>query len=481
MLAALEAKLKAAKAAAKQQDGAAATAGTDLLAAAGSTADSTVQDLEDKIRVLKQNQKDMTEYVPSQYAAAAAKEDGKGKLAALEAKLKAAKAAAKQQDGAAATVGTDLLAAAGSTADSTVQDLEDKIRVLKQSEAAMNKYVPQQFQAAASQDPQRNKAMLAALEAKLKAAKQQEKDGAAATAGTDRLAGTDFLASPAKDYDYSKESSSDSNLRAGKGPGGQDSQYMDKYAPAYVKYEKMSSHGSADTGSKSDDKNQGTADTAGTDLFGIFSDSSSTPSSSKLDEKKEGTADTAATKTSTAKEPTVNDLEGEIRAAKREEAHIRNVQKHLAEDEQRLEERRRDDEKRREENQHREEERRRDEEKRREEERRDAEERRQEEENQHREEERQLEERRKEQAAALNSTMTGLASLEAKLEAAKAAAKAGTDLLAETVGADSKMISDLEAEIRAAKREAGRIRDAQTHRAEDEADLVERRREEAER
>merc|ERR1719181_2715512 len=194
MLAALEAKLKAAKAAAKQQDGAAATAGTDLLAAAGSTADSTVQDLEDKIRVLKQNQKDMKEYVPSQYAAAAAKEDGKGKLAALEAKLKAAKAAAKQQDGAAATAGTDLLAAAGSTADSTVQDLEDKIRVLKQSEAAMNKYVPQQFQAAASQDPQRNKATLAALEAKLKAAKQQEKDGAAATVGTDLLAANESTA-----------------------------------------------------------------------------------------------------------------------------------------------------------------------------------------------------------------------------------------------------------------------------------------------
>merc|ERR1719487_2553826 len=126
---------------------------------------------------------------------------------------------------------------------------------------------------------------------------------------------------------------------------------MDKYAPAYAKYEKMSTQGSADTGSKADEKNQGTADTAGTDLFGIFSDSSSTPSSSKLDEKNEGTADTAA------KEPTVKDLEGEIRAAKREEAHIRDVQRHLAEDEERIEERRRDDEKRREDNQRREEER----------------------------------------------------------------------------------------------------------------------------
>merc|ERR1719181_1670184 len=182
MLAALEAKLKAAKAAAKQQDGAAATAGTDLLAAAGSTADSTVQDLEDKIRVLKQNQKDMTEYVPSQYAAAAAKEDGKGKLAALEAKLKAAKAAAKQQDGAAATAGTDLLAAAGSTADSTVQDLEDKIRVLKQNQKDMKEYVPSQYAAAAAKEDGKGK--LAALEAKLKAAKAaaKQQDGAAATA-----------------------------------------------------------------------------------------------------------------------------------------------------------------------------------------------------------------------------------------------------------------------------------------------------------
>merc|ERR1719487_855930 len=71
-----------------------------------------------------------------------------------------------------------LLAAAAATAtpvtesDSTVEDLEGKIAALKQSEASLQKYVPQDYQEAALR---RTKSELAALEAKLKAAKLEAK------------------------------------------------------------------------------------------------------------------------------------------------------------------------------------------------------------------------------------------------------------------------------------------------------------------
>merc|ERR1711881_728488 len=84
----------------------------------------------------------------------------KSRLAALEAQLKAAKAAA----------GTDLLAttASSTAADSKVQDLEGKIKAAKREEAAIKMYV--QGGEEQTEALKQTKSRLAALEAQLKAA-----------------------------------------------------------------------------------------------------------------------------------------------------------------------------------------------------------------------------------------------------------------------------------------------------------------------
>merc|ERR1719271_2196797 len=94
-----------------------------------------------------------------------------------------------------------LLAAAAATTKpvnvSKVEDLEGKIKAIKQNEESMKKYVPLEYQAMALN---RTKIELDALEAKLKAAKleeratkaeeeQKDKKGeTAVTMGTDLLA-----------------------------------------------------------------------------------------------------------------------------------------------------------------------------------------------------------------------------------------------------------------------------------------------------
>merc|ERR1719331_3556616 len=123
-----------------------------LLAAAAATAKpanetvSKVEDLEGKIKVIKQNEESMKKYVPEAYLAKALNQT-KSELAALEAKLKDAKLAeqkTKEKEekdkkvGTAGTMGTDLLAdrdsalaAEAADDDPTVKALEAKLEAAR--------------------------------------------------------------------------------------------------------------------------------------------------------------------------------------------------------------------------------------------------------------------------------------------------------------------------------------------------------------
>merc|ERR1719460_3241317 len=253
------------------------------------------------------------------------------------------------------------------------------------------------------------KSRLAALEAKLKAAKKaaDKNDENEGTAHTDLLAQTEFLASRTTDYSKYSKLLQDSPSGGSSQGGSSGSQYLNEYAHTYAKYAQMpkSAVSSEDTGSKK--QNQGNAGTAGTDLL-------------------------AETKRSTGSDSTVEDLQSEIRAAKRQEERLEDEEERRRDDEKRLAERRQDDAQRRADDARREEERRRDAEKRREEDAKEEAKRRAEVDREQDAEEKRLEERRRAQTAALKSTRTKLAGLEDQLKAAKKSGTAGTDLLAET-------------------------------------------------
>merc|ERR1719440_474031 len=125
-----------------------------FLAAAAATAsqranesvDTTVEDLEGKIKDIKQNEESMKKYVPEAYLAKALNQT-KSELAALEAKLKDAKLEEQEtketededkKGGTAGTMGTDLLAdrdsalaAEAADDDPTVKALEAKLQAAR--------------------------------------------------------------------------------------------------------------------------------------------------------------------------------------------------------------------------------------------------------------------------------------------------------------------------------------------------------------
>merc|ERR1719197_1212152 len=130
-----------------------------------------------------------------------------------------------------------------------VEDLERMIKAEKQHEEYMKKYVPEEYRASALKQV---KSEIAALEAKLKAAKLEARENG--TKGTDLLAETDLsvddesksLTGTPPDTYYSKYSSQYSKMHGASGGGSSDggssgSQYVNEYAPSYAKYLKKSS------------------------------------------------------------------------------------------------------------------------------------------------------------------------------------------------------------------------------------------------